>query len=265
MTAADRDYILGTHDEEVARLRLQHAVWRPRALDAWRRAGFNAGQTIADIGCGPGYASLDLAEIASRVIALDRSARFLDVLRSHKHPRIEAHEIDLDRDPLPLAESDGAWVRWVFAFMQRPRELLARLRDALRPGGVVVIHEYIDYRTWRMMPPSPEHDAFVDAVIRSWRASGGEPNIACDLPRWLEELGFSIRTMQPIIDVVRPADFTWQWPIAFMRSGLRRLVALGEMSAERGEAISRAFTAIESDPQAIMINPALLEIIAERR
>jgi hypothetical protein len=35
----DRDYVLCTHDEEIARLGLQHAVWRPRVLDAWRRAG----------------------------------------------------------------------------------------------------------------------------------------------------------------------------------------------------------------------------------
>src|SRR5678816_202122 len=77
----EQDYVLGTHDEELNRLGLQHRVWRPRALDAWRRAGFTIGQTILDVGCGPGYATLDLAEIAGttgRVVAMDRSARFLD-------------------------------------------------------------------------------------------------------------------------------------------------------------------------------------------
>ena len=34
MTTAERDYVLGTHDDEVMRLGLQHRVWRPRALDA---------------------------------------------------------------------------------------------------------------------------------------------------------------------------------------------------------------------------------------
>src|SRR5258708_21651917 len=62
-TAAERDYVLGTHDDEVARLGLQHRVWRARALDAWRRPGFTVGQTLLDIGCGPGLASADLAEI----------------------------------------------------------------------------------------------------------------------------------------------------------------------------------------------------------
>src|SRR5262249_55936375 len=57
--AAERDYVLGTHDAEIARLGLQHRVWRPRVLDAWRRAGLTSGWTAVDVGCGPGYASLD--------------------------------------------------------------------------------------------------------------------------------------------------------------------------------------------------------------
>ena len=77
------DYVLGTHDDEVTRLGVQHRVWRPRVLDAWRRAGFQAGQRILDIGSGPGFAALDLAEIvgsAGQVLAVERSRRFLDVL-----------------------------------------------------------------------------------------------------------------------------------------------------------------------------------------
>jgi len=77
------DYVLGTGDEEIARLGVQHRVWRARAIDAWRRAGIAAGQTVVDVGCGPGYASLDLAELvgsSGRVIAIDRSQRFLAAL-----------------------------------------------------------------------------------------------------------------------------------------------------------------------------------------
>ena len=35
----ETDYVLGTHDEEIARLGIQHQVWRPYMLDAWSRAG----------------------------------------------------------------------------------------------------------------------------------------------------------------------------------------------------------------------------------
>jgi hypothetical protein len=48
--------------------------------------------------------------------------------------------------------------------------------------------------------------------MKSWRASGGEPDVGLDLPRWLSQLGFEIRSLLPIVDVIRPSDFTWQWP-----------------------------------------------------
>jgi len=54
-TPATRDdYVLGTDDDEIARLGLQHRVWRPRMLDAFARAGITAGSRVVDVGAGPG-------------------------------------------------------------------------------------------------------------------------------------------------------------------------------------------------------------------
>ena len=49
----DRDYVLGTHDEELSRLGLQHRVWRPTALDCWHRAGITIGSRVLDVGADP--------------------------------------------------------------------------------------------------------------------------------------------------------------------------------------------------------------------
>ena len=216
----ERDYVLGTHDEESARLLLQHRVWRPRALDAWRRAGFTVGQRLLDLGCGPGHAAVDLVEIvgpAGRIVAIDRSRRFLDTLEATRRHRgldqITPLEIDLNAAGPPPGEADGAWARWVFAFVTHPRELLARIGGALKRGGVLVVHEYFDHRTWRVAPRSPEIEEFVQVVMASWRADGGEPDIGLDLPGWLAELGFTTTSLWPIIDVV-PA---FNPPIALLR------------------------------------------------
>jgi SAM-dependent methyltransferase len=266
--AAD-DYVLGTHDQEVERLGLQHRVWRSRALDGWRRAGFTAGQTLLDVGCGPGYATLDLAEIAGprgRVVAVDRSARFLDALRNSAVRRcltnIVPKEIDLESDPLPAGGVDGAWARWVFAFINRPRDLAARVVAALRPGGTLVIHEYVSYATWSFAQRSPMFEEFVQTVMRSWRASGGEPDIARSLVGWLEESGLRIVSLRPYVDVITPSDFMFQWPATFVDSGVQRLVDLGELSEERAEAIRREFDAQAAAPHARMITPTVLEIVA---
>jgi ubiquinone/menaquinone biosynthesis C-methylase UbiE len=57
----ESDYVWGTHDEEVARLGLQHRVWRAAILDCWWRADITAGSKVIDVGAGPGYATVDLA------------------------------------------------------------------------------------------------------------------------------------------------------------------------------------------------------------
>src|SRR5215475_14549368 len=121
---AERDYVLGAHQAELERLGLQHAVWRPRALDAWRRAGITRGQRVLDIGAGPGYATFDLADVVGRdgkVIALERAPNFLAHIEAQRAARgvdqVEIHDLDLlQAERLP--EGDAAWCRWVFAFLR---------------------------------------------------------------------------------------------------------------------------------------------------
>lgn len=270
--SGERDYVLGTHDEEIERLGLQHRVWRPRASEAWRDAGFSTGQTLLDIGCGPGFASLDLAEIvgaAGRVVAIDRSRRFLDRLESVANQRgltqLATHEIDLDEGLLPLVQADGAWARWVFAFVRRPRDLMTRVAQSLRPGGVFVCHEYFDYRTWRLAPRCPEMEEFVELVMKAWRSSGGEPDIALEMPQWLGELGFEMRSVRPIVEIVSPSSYVWQWPQSFIDVGLKRLLELKVIEPQRAQQILEAISRWQGRPHNLCITPAVCEMIAVKK
>src|SRR5213082_1434845 len=98
----DRDYVLGTHNEELARLGLQHRVWRPVVLECWQKAGITVGKRILDLGAGPGYAAVDLAEIvgpSGEVVALERSGNFVNAMRESIRRRgltnVKIHELDL--------------------------------------------------------------------------------------------------------------------------------------------------------------------------
>jgi SAM-dependent methyltransferase len=270
--ASTKDYVLGTHDEEIERLGLQHRVWQQRVRDTWRSAGIGPGQTALDVGCGPGYASLDLAELvgrSGRVVAIDKSERFLEALnvkcRDVNLGNITTHLADLDSDEFPDVIADGAWCRWVLSFVRNPRAVLAKIAAALAPGGVIVLHEYFDYSTWRGAPRCPELEEFVSAVMASWRDSGGEPDIALSLPQWLKELGFEIRSARPIIDVVQPEQLSWSWLTSFVKVGRRRLVDLGYLSPSRSESIWQAFAAFQDRPGSRMITPGVLEVVAARR
>jgi len=268
----EKDYVLGTHDEEIERLGLQHRVWLPRASDAWRRAGFTVGQTLLDVGCGPGWATLDLAGLvgpAGRVLGVDRSRRFLDAARARARANdvdhVEFHDVDLEVDALPRVELDGAWSRWVYAFVRDPRALLGRVAERLRPGGVMVLHEYVDYRSWRIAPEREEFAWFVREVIASWREHGGEPDVGMALPQWLAALGFELRELRPLIDAPQPHEFVWRWPHAFVDVGLQRLVDLGRVEPARADDVRRAFAESQATPGAFNLTPAVLEIIAVKR
>jgi SAM-dependent methyltransferase len=265
----DRDYVLGTHDEEIARLGVQHRVWRDVVLAAWKRAGFGPGQTIADIGCGPGYAALDLAEIvgpSGRVVAIDRSRRFLDALAGEARRRgldnVEPVERDLDTEGLPSVRVDGAWCRWVAAFLTKPRDLVTGLHRLIRPGGSFVSHEYLDYAAWRLLPRSTEFDEFVGGVIAMWRATGGDPDVGLNMPAWLAAEGFDVVETRPIVGLITPADTAWRWPASFFEVGLKRLVDIGAFAPERAASIASVFHAHESRRDARMLLPIVGELIA---
>jgi SAM-dependent methyltransferase len=271
MARKDRDYLLGTHDDEIARLGLQHRVWRPRVLDAYRRAGITSGSTVVDAGAGPGWATLDLAEIVGpkgRVHALERSERFLDHLtataRERRLDNIETANLDLVTDALPVTGADAFWIRWVLAFVSDPAAVLQKLAGTLKPGGVAVIHEYLDYGTWSMAPSSPAQEEFRDFVVQDWRASGGEPDIARSFPTLLPQVGLRVRELRPIVDVIRPDNYVWEWPASFIDIYPDHLVAAGKKDQAWADRVHREFTAAEANPNTVMVTPMVLEVIAEK-
>jgi len=261
------EYVLGTHDEEIARLDLQHRAWRPDVFAAWQTAGIGRSQTVLDVGCGPGYASLDLADTVGplgHVVAIDKSERFLKVLESVRRHNITTHRADLEAGEFPQMAAHSVWCRWVLCFVRNPRAVLANMAAALEPGGVIVLHEYFGYASWRASPPCTELEEFVTAVMTSWRGTGGEPDIALQLPRWLEDLGFELRRVRPIVNVVERDSMLWAWLRGFIHVGRQRLTDLGYLEPSRSDRIWEAFTAFEATPRSRMFTPGVLEIIAGR-
>jgi SAM-dependent methyltransferase len=266
---SERDYVLGTDDDEVARLGLQHRVWRPWMLDAFRRAAIGPGASVVDVGAGPGFASTDLAEMVApggRVLALERSRRFLDALEERARrlglANIESLELDVADYGFGEDFADATWCRWVLSFVADPRRTVGHIAAALKPGGRAVFHEYADYGAWRTLPPDPELERFRTLVMQSWRDVGGEPDVGLSLPGWLAEAGLEIVEIRPLIHVVRKGDFIWEWPAAFMASAAIRLGELGYVEPDEAQMLA---TALDRQPEGTwMATPLVLEVIARK-
>jgi len=268
----DTDYVLGTHREEIARLGLQHQVWRPHMLDAWARAGMTRGSRVVDFGAGPGYATVDAAEIvgsSGRVTALERSPPFLEFARHQLERRSLSWgsmlEADLMADLTDLTGYDVAWCRWVASFVSSPSRLLKSIAGSLRVGGRAVFHEYLDYSTWRMIPDSPSLTQFVTHVMASWRDTGGEPNIAAQLLPLMPAEGLAVISLKPLIFAAHPEDFVWQWPAAFAMSNSERLVGMGLLQRADADRLQNELRDAAKNRRSVMMTPLVLEIIAERQ
>jgi ubiquinone/menaquinone biosynthesis C-methylase UbiE len=272
VTRQDDEYVLGTDDAELARLGLQHRLWSAQAFACWERAGVKPGAFVLDVGAGPGFAALDLAQLVApggRVTAVDESERFLRHLRERVRAaglaNVETVTRDVQALDVPESAFDVAYARWVLCFTPRPREVVVGVAAALKPGGVFAVQDYVD---WAALSLSPASDAFarvMPAVGKSWREHGGDPRIGQRLPALLHECGFRVESIIPLQRIARPRDPLWQWPTTFFSNFIPRLVEQGLVSADDQRAFQREWSERSRDENAFFWTPSMIEIIARRR
>ena len=269
-SSKERDYVLGTHEDELERLGVQHRAWRDVVLECWENAGITTGSKVLDVGAGPGYATVDLAEIvgdSGKVVAVERSTNFVNAINHtiQNRPNVEVHELDLMNDELPAGPFDFSWCRWVLCFVSDPNVVVRKISGVLRPGGRAIFHEYGHYTTWRFLPQRPSLEEFRKHVVATWRESGGEPDTGRELPRWLGDNGFTVTSMLPRIFCIRRGDYMWQWPAQFIHVYLLRLLEQGRINAAFADEVRADLAAAEQETPSFMVTPLVLEIVAEKR
>jgi len=160
MNQPNKDYHLGTSDEEFQRLGFQHQVWQAVTEQLWRKADFGYGQTILDLGCGPGFATMELARLVGpegRAEAVDAAETFLKTLQNSlnaaglSHVRLQQG----DAQKIPLADQsvDRVFVRWLMCFVPDPARVCQEIARVLRPGGQVVLWDYYNYLSVNVFQP----------------------------------------------------------------------------------------------------------------
>ena len=271
MSAAEREYVLGTGDDELVRLGFQHQIWAAPTAAAWERAGFGRGGHVLDVGCGPGYATFDLANLVGpggRVVAVDVSERFIGYLDAERRRRgmeqIETHVEDLQALSVPASSVDGAFARWVLCFVRDPRAIVERVARALRPGGAFVVMDYCRYQSFTVAPHGDAIAHVVAAVARSFRRHGGNPDVGLDVPAYMRAAGLEVRTLRPLVRAARPGSALWEWPATFFANYLPSLVRMGEITDEERRAFEWEWEERSRSPDAFLLSPPMVEVTGVR-
>ncbi|MBY0312465.1 MAG: methyltransferase domain-containing protein [Phycisphaerales bacterium] len=289
LTPSKTPYVLGTGDDELARLGLQHRLWSDAAAHAWKLAGVGAGASVLDVGCGPGFAALDLADLVTpsgRVVGIDESERFVNHLRAQSHAR-ELHNVSaivadvqsMFAAPLPnLAPGtfDAAYARWVLCFTPKPADVISGVARALRPGGRFVIHDYFCYTSMTAAPRRASFETLVQATAASWRERGGDPDVMSRVPQMLASAGLSLISMRvhqriarggliTTAHTTRYQDPMLAWPMTWWQTFAPKLVDMGRITREQCDVALAELDQVAADPTQFIVCPPVYEMIAEKR
>lgn len=275
-------YVLGTGDDELARLGLQHRLWSDAAADAWKRAGIGMGSRVLDVGCGPGFASFDLAQLVTpsgRVVGIDESAPFIEYLAGQAQarglPQLSGFVRDvqaLDGASIAGAPFDAAYARWVLCFVRDPGAVVAGVGSMLRSGGHFVVHDYFNYTGMTAAPRLASHDRLVSATAQSIRARGGDPDVVGHLPALLIAHGFEVMHLSVHQRVARGGtrpdgtrDPMLGWPLTWWRTFAPKLVGMNLLSQAHCDEALADLAAIEKDPARFVVCPPVYEVIARKK
>jgi len=203
---AEGSYVIRGGVEGRERLRLLSRILRPTTLSLLGRVGVRPGMSCVDVGCGGGDVTLDIARLVGadgRVVGIDIDAIKIDLAREEGAIagilNVEFRQTSVD-EWRPAPQFDLAYSRFLLTHLTDPTATVRTMRQALRPGGVIVIED-VDFAGHFCYPTQPAFSRYVELYTQTVRRRGGDPDIGPKLPRMLLDNGFERVDM----NVVQPA------------------------------------------------------------
>jgi SAM-dependent methyltransferase len=268
------EYVLGTDPVELERLGLQHRLWADVTHALWTQAGVRVGHRVLDIGCGPGFASTDLAQLVGprgRVLGIDESGPFIAELNHRANAlgltNLTGRVADVQNPDAALEgepDFDAAFARWVLCFVRDPARVVAAAARRLRPGGRFIAFDYFNYATMALAPREPLVDEVVARLEQAIRERGGDPDIMGRMPGLAIEAGLTVRSLEAVPRIARPGEPMWDWPSSFWPSILPRMVQNGQITEDQRRGFDAIWQQASKDPARFMALPPVYLMIADK-
>lgn len=184
-----------THGHHESVLRAQQ--WRTAANSAaYLLPRLQAGDSILDVGCGPGTITVDLARKVApgRVVGVDAERAVVEAalalagdLGLHS---VEFHEARAESLPYDDGSFDFVHAHQLLQHVPEPVMVLEEMGRVCKPGGFVAARD-ADYHSMVWWPEDPLLDRWLALYSAVARANGGEPDAGRRLGSWAEEAGYS--------------------------------------------------------------------------
>jgi SAM-dependent methyltransferase len=154
---------------ERERLGKLEAVFNPRTLALLRRLGLGPGSRVLEAGAGAGGLLKPLMGSVGPnglVTALDLNTRFFKAMEAQG---LEVLEGDLTQMDLGRNRYNYIHERFVLTHLARPERIVEKMRNALRPGGWLLLLEDADFSQARIDSSDPRRQKAFAALLEARR------------------------------------------------------------------------------------------------
>ncbi|MGC0312032.1 class I SAM-dependent methyltransferase [Kitasatospora acidiphila] len=242
-------------------LRALREAYDPYTTERLAGTGVGPGWRCLEIGAGDGSIARWLAHRVlpgGEVLATDLDTRRL---ASGAGLRVLRH--DIGQDPLPTGEFDLVHARLVLQHVPNRREVLARLRTALRPGGWIQIDEFDTSYAPALLAPDGAagrlYESYLAAKERLFGAAGARVTWGRECAAELRDAGFEHLDPQPRIFLWRAGHPGLELQLCLLEMLRDRLLANGLTERQLG-----ALADLMSDPQFAVCSPVVYSVQARR-
>ncbi|HEY7167899.1 MAG TPA: metalloregulator ArsR/SmtB family transcription factor [Candidatus Binatia bacterium] len=145
-----------------------------------------ANMMIADVGCGTGSLTFELARFARTVVGIDQSREMLErarhTARSRDIQNVEFRRGNALKLPLGTRTFDAAFCVMVLHFLPQPERAIAELCRITRPGGTVVVLDLIRHeQEWMRDQMAHRWLGFGKEMIEDWFSKAGVTDFKYEL------------------------------------------------------------------------------------
>jgi SAM-dependent methyltransferase len=201
-------YIIDGGEVGAERLALLAQVTAAQTESFLLRAGVRPGSDCIDLGCGPGFVTGRLAELAApgRVVGVDFDPVKVDIARTATAALSNPPEFivaNVGAIPGALADAAGSYdfvyARFLLSHLPDAAVAVMRMAVLARPGGVVAVEE-VDAAAMWTHPHCPALAHWIELGRRAAEAGGADARVGPDLPALFDRAGLAnveLVTLQP--------------------------------------------------------------------
>jgi ubiquinone/menaquinone biosynthesis C-methylase UbiE len=186
-------YLMENEDES---LRLDMKTFDDVTSRQARWAGIVPGMRVADIGCGPGKTTSQLAELVQpggSAVGVDLSEQRLEFARGrYANDYTSFAQCNLLQPLTGIGQFDFAWVRFFLEYHRTTAfQIVKNITDIMKPGGVLCLID-LDYNCLSHYGHTPRMERAVGAIMKSIEENENfDPYVGRKLYSFLYDLGYT--------------------------------------------------------------------------